>query len=212
MTLKRLNPRKRPVQRRSEATLSAINEGAIQVLTRSGLSGCTTTRIAERAGVSVGTLYQYYPNRDAVLAMVLKEHLAQVCRDVERDARAIQRRSASEVARQFPQIFIAAKSARPVLAVRLYGFVQLNGGDTLLGHAASRLHRSIVETLKANDTARIDDPETAASVLLGAYAGNVQAYMKSSSLHPDAKALVQHLQAMTEGYLCTLSLRREYTV
>ena len=192
----------------SQATLNAISEGAIQVLTSSGLDGCTTTRIAERAGVSVGTLYQYYPNRDAVLATVLKKHLNQVCRDIERDASLIRRRSTAEVARRLPQIVVAAKFSAPDLAFHLYDFTQLNGGERLVEDATNRLRHSITSLLNANETARIDDPKTTASVLLGAYAGNIQAYLKSTSLHQDKEGLLEHLEIMTTGYLEALSSRR----
>jgi AcrR family transcriptional regulator len=59
-------PRKRPRQARAQATVSAILEGTIQVLEREGPDAATTTRIAEVAGVSVGTLYQYFSDRDAI--------------------------------------------------------------------------------------------------------------------------------------------------
>ena len=48
-------------------TVEAISEATIQVLLAVGLDRLTTTRVAERAGVSVGTLYQYYPNKQALL-------------------------------------------------------------------------------------------------------------------------------------------------
>src|SRR5262245_32230466 len=70
-----LKARKSPVQDRSRATREALHAAAIQVLMRDGVRHCTTTRVAARAGVSVGSLYQYYPNRDALLAAVLSEHL-----------------------------------------------------------------------------------------------------------------------------------------
>lgn len=59
--------RRPPVQARSQATVEAILSGAVRVLDREGLEAGTTTRIAEVAGVSVGTLYQYFADRDAVL-------------------------------------------------------------------------------------------------------------------------------------------------
>ncbi|MDP9149464.1 MAG: TetR/AcrR family transcriptional regulator [Myxococcota bacterium] len=60
-------PRKQPRQARAQATVSAILEAAIRVLDREGAAAATTTRVAEVAGVSVGTLYQYFPHRDAIL-------------------------------------------------------------------------------------------------------------------------------------------------
>jgi len=59
-----LEPRKTPVQERSTVTVEAIYEATFQVLlTVGGPDRLTTTRVAERAGVSVGTLYQYFPNK-----------------------------------------------------------------------------------------------------------------------------------------------------
>ena len=84
-----LKPRKSPVQARSAVTVEALHIATIQVLTQEGLSRCTTTRVAERAGMSVGSLYQYYPNRDALLAAVLKKHLDSVAGAVDRACRDI---------------------------------------------------------------------------------------------------------------------------
>ncbi len=70
-----LNPRRRPVQERSQATVSAILEAATQVFARHGYAAGTTNRIAERAGVSIGTLYQYFPNKDALLVALAESHL-----------------------------------------------------------------------------------------------------------------------------------------
>ncbi len=60
-------PRKRPKQARSQATVRVILDGAIRVLDQEGPDAMTTTRVAEVAGVSVGTLYQYFADRDAIL-------------------------------------------------------------------------------------------------------------------------------------------------
>ncbi len=68
-------PRRRPVQRRSTATVEAIVEAAAQVFERHGYAAGTTNRIADRAGVSIGTLYQYFPNKDAILVALIERHL-----------------------------------------------------------------------------------------------------------------------------------------
>jgi AcrR family transcriptional regulator len=59
--------RKQPRQARSQATVNAVLEATVQVLEREGVDAATTTRIAEVAGVSIGTLYQYFSHRDAIL-------------------------------------------------------------------------------------------------------------------------------------------------
>lgn len=66
--------RKRPRQRRSRETVDVLLETAAQMFTREGLSA-TTNRIAERAGVSIGTLYQYFPNKYAMLHALAERHL-----------------------------------------------------------------------------------------------------------------------------------------
>lgn len=59
--------RKQPRQARSNALLAAVLEAAVQVLAEQGARRFTTARVAERAGVSVGSLYQYFPNKAAIL-------------------------------------------------------------------------------------------------------------------------------------------------
>ena len=62
-----LSSRKSPKQARSNDLVAAILEAAIQVLAREGAQRFTTTRVAERAGVSVGSVYQYFPNKASIL-------------------------------------------------------------------------------------------------------------------------------------------------
>lgn len=62
-----LSPRKQPQQRRSTQLVEAILEAAVRVLSRDGAAKFNTVRVAERAGVSVGSLYQYFPNKQAIL-------------------------------------------------------------------------------------------------------------------------------------------------
>jgi AcrR family transcriptional regulator len=62
-----ISSRKQPQQARSNELVAAILDAAVQVLTREGAQRFTTARVAERAGVSVGSLYQYFPNKAAIL-------------------------------------------------------------------------------------------------------------------------------------------------
>jgi AcrR family transcriptional regulator len=73
----RLAPRKAAKQERAQLTLDAILEAASQVFESHGYARATTNRIAERAGVSIGSLYQYFPNKDAILVALARRHLAE---------------------------------------------------------------------------------------------------------------------------------------
>ncbi len=73
-----LTPRKSPSQRRSGVTVDAIVEGAIRVLLKDGYDALTTVRVARRAGVSVGSLYQYFPNKQAVVAEIVRRRTAEI--------------------------------------------------------------------------------------------------------------------------------------
>lgn len=66
--------RRRPRQQRSRAIVDSILEAGRRLLAESGESALTTNRIAERAGVSVGSLYRYFPNKEAVVAAICDVH------------------------------------------------------------------------------------------------------------------------------------------
>lgn len=68
--------RRRPRQARSRATYDSILEALAQVLARDGAQGLTTNRVAERAGVSIGTLYQYFPDKAAIVLAAARRELA----------------------------------------------------------------------------------------------------------------------------------------
>ena len=69
--------RKKPRQQRSRATWEAILDAAAQLFGQSGYAATTTNKVAERAGVSIGSLYQYFPNKDALLTALAERHLTE---------------------------------------------------------------------------------------------------------------------------------------
>lgn len=66
--------RKRPRQERSKATVDALLEATAQVLVREGYDKTSTNRVAERAGVSVGSVYQYFPNKEALVGELVDRY------------------------------------------------------------------------------------------------------------------------------------------
>ncbi|MEZ5651581.1 MAG: helix-turn-helix domain-containing protein [Burkholderiaceae bacterium] len=78
MTEKQVSARRRPRQARARETVSLMFEAAIRILDAEGLEALTTNRIAATAGVSIGTLYQYFPNREALLEALTRREIAAV--------------------------------------------------------------------------------------------------------------------------------------
>lgn len=75
-------PRKQPRQRRSAVTVAAILEAAARILEATGYDGYTTNAVAARAGVSVGSLYQYFPNRDAITRALIEQESGALLADI----------------------------------------------------------------------------------------------------------------------------------
>jgi AcrR family transcriptional regulator len=83
MTTAKKAPRRAPVQRRARATVESILDAAARVFADHGYAAGTTNRIATEAGVSVGSLYEYFPNKDSVLAALLERRLAEAAQDLD---------------------------------------------------------------------------------------------------------------------------------
>ncbi|TFH80375.1 MULTISPECIES: TetR family transcriptional regulator [Pseudomonas] len=80
----RISSRKQPQQARSAELVSAILQAAIQVLAKEGAARFTTARVAEKAGVSVGSLYQYFPNKAAILFRLQSDEWVQTTTMLQR--------------------------------------------------------------------------------------------------------------------------------
>lgn len=86
------SPRKEAIQARSRATVDALIEATTRILVREGFDRASTNRIAEEAGVSIGSLYQYYPSKEALVAAVIDRHqqeLMQVVRNALAEVSAL---------------------------------------------------------------------------------------------------------------------------
>ena len=112
--------RKQPVQTRSAVTVEAVLDATLQVLIRVGKEKLTTTLVAARAGVSVGTLYQYFPNKRSLLQALLRRTLTRATEAVEQ-ASALHRGEPLEQAiTAVANAFFRAKMSEPVGSVALY--------------------------------------------------------------------------------------------
>lgn len=195
-----LDPRKSPVQARSAASVDAILKATIQVLLKVGKERLTTTLVAARAGVSVGTLYQYFPNKSALLKAVLKQHMTQVQEAVERAGRAQQGRSAQEMVAALVSSFLEAKMREVKTSVALYSVSSDVDGAQVVRETAMHMNRAIVAMLKTAPE-RIADVELVASVLQGAMAGVSRRLLESEEPEREFEAIRAELVLLARSYV-----------
>lgn len=203
-----LKPRKSPVQARSAVTVEALHAAAIQVLIQEGLSRCTTTRIAERAGASVGSLYQYYPNRDALLAAVLEKHLEGIAAAVESACQDHRGKPLSQMASAFVLAFLDAKLRDPEEAKALYAVAEERGGAVLAARMRTRIAAAVAAMLARAPDARFDDPATVATIALGALVGPVKAVLKERAPAQFRTRLERELILLVTAYLQVRTTQR----
>jgi AcrR family transcriptional regulator len=77
---RRKSTRRRPQQRRAQQTVEAVLDAAVRLMKRKGSDSLTTNRIAEVAGVSIGSVYQYFPDKRAIFIALHERHVAQIDR------------------------------------------------------------------------------------------------------------------------------------
>lgn len=202
-----LQPRKLPVQARSAVTVSALHVATIQVLVQEGLKRCTTTRVAERAGTSVGSLYQYYPNRDALLRAVLERHLDGIADAVEAACRASRGRSVAEMAEAVVHAYLGAKLRNAEESRALYAVAEERGGAEIVARGRIRMVAALTDMLASAADARFEDPELVGTIALAAVLGPVQIVLRGMAPVAMDEKLGEELVRLVTAYLEASALR-----
>ena len=144
-----LKPRKTPSQSRSRVTVDAIFEATIQVLLSQGMAGLTTTSVSERAGVSVGTMYQYFPNKQALVYALNERFLTALAERVEATCLRMRGRPMAEAAEALIDTYWAVKTERVELTQALYRSVAELENDALLHAFAARVDKATTEMFRS---------------------------------------------------------------
>jgi AcrR family transcriptional regulator len=196
-----LEPRKQPRQARSQITVDTVFEATIQVLLSDGPQRLTTTRVADRAGVSVGTLYQYYPNKQALLYAVLQRHLARVGDTVEAAARATHHAPLSAMVAAVVEAFVRAKTERIDEACALYGVAGELDSAELVKAVGKRNRAAISAMLATASDGRFDDLALTSFMFSAAMAGPTRAMLEGGAPPKMLRALRGQLESLCLGYL-----------
>jgi AcrR family transcriptional regulator len=171
---KHLSPRKTPRQARSTATLEAIFEATIQVLLAGGLHRLTTTRVADRAGISVGTMYQYFPHKQALLYAVNEHFLNVTALAIERECSALHGASMGEMIRTIVPAYWRAKTERSDITRAIYiATVELDN-EVLIQEFARRIETSTIAMFSSAPDVANDRVALVNATLLAVIFGTVR--------------------------------------
>jgi AcrR family transcriptional regulator len=206
-----LEPRKTPVQARSTASVEAILDATLQVLLGVGKERLTTTKVALRAGVSVGTLYQYFPNKSALLQAALKRHLSDVSDKVAAVCRDQAGESLTQMATALITAFLEAKMRNVKTSVALYSVSSDLDGARIAQQMAVRFNKVIAEMLETAREQLTTDPQLVATMLQSAMVGVSRRILESSSPEKQQDPLRQELIVLACAYLNASSVPRRTT-
>jgi AcrR family transcriptional regulator len=203
-----LEPRKSPVQARSVASVDAILEATIQVLLHVGKEQLTTTKVALRAGVSVGTLYQYFPNKSALLQAALRRHLDAVTDAVELACKEQRGRTLREMVTALITVFLEAKMKDSKTSVALYSVSSDVDGAKIAQQIGVRSNKAIVRMLSTSSEPLTADPQLVASMLQGAMVGISRRMLESGAAEKQYESLRGELVFLACAYVDACSVRQ----
>ena len=199
-----LKPRKTPSQSRSRVTVDAIFEATIQVLLKQGVTGLTTTSVAERAGVSVGTMYQYFPNKQAVIYALNERFLTRLAERVEETCAGMAGRPAAEAAEALIDTYWSVKTERMDLTHALYRSVTELDNDALLHDFAARVDAGSRDMFSASPDLSTKDIDRINLTLTTVIYGAVRNAFERGLDLERISALKSDLKAMCRVYLATI--------
>jgi AcrR family transcriptional regulator len=195
--------RKLPRQPRAQQTVRAILEATVQILDREGLDAATTTRIAEVAGVSIGSLYQYFSHRDAILNALQDREFERTLTLVERvladgnlDKEPVE--TVRSVLRGIAGLYTTCTGLHRVLAI-----------EGLRVAKAERVHAfdlrviQVVRHFLAATNAPIlrTNVDAAAFLVYQSVRATMLAYLLERPPGLDAESLIEELTSLVTGYL-----------
>ena len=208
-TLIAFEPRKTPIQERAAATVQAIFEATIQVLLSHGADRLTTTRVADRAGVSVGTLYQYYPNKQSLLLAAFEKHMEEVCEKVEGACARARRKPLAEMIQQLVEAFVDVKIERADISVALYHVAAEVGGLAVVKRATQRLRKAAIAMLETAPDVKMPPDKFAVEIMLAASSGAMRSALEAGGSPAQLRKLREHLVLLCQSYMTVVTSPRK---
>lgn len=193
--------RKQPRQARAVATLSTIFEAAIQVLVSDGPRRLTTTRVAERAGVSVGSMYQYFPHKEALFYALNERYLVTLAERIEVACAAQRGVGIAQMVEALVTTYWLAKAERPEVTRALYQSVAELDNGPLITAFARRVDIATATMLESASDASFADLPIVTLTLLSTVFGTVRSVFERELPADKGKAVCEQLVVMCIAYL-----------
>ena len=204
-----LEPRKAPRQARSAATVEAIHIAAIQVLLADGVTRLTTTRVAERAGVSVGTMYQYFPHKEALLFALVRQKLGAIAAAMEEAAARLAGNSLAAISDGLVQAWLDAKTDDIVGSRAIYGIAAEFDIVDMTKTETKRLERAVEGLLASACDAMVERPNAVAFALLAVMGGAVRTVLERGAQDAELDILRAELPRVCRAYLASCARPRD---
>ncbi len=163
-----LSPRKTPTQERSNASVDAILQATVQVLLKEGAGKITTKKIASRAGVSIGTLYQYFPNKNSLLYVLFRQQLESFEQNFNEACMQVRGATLREMAEVLASAFVKTKFGDAEASIALYAAAGNHDGCR---RVRTRTATILADAIATASDRTVPDPHRIASMLLSAMAG-----------------------------------------
>jgi AcrR family transcriptional regulator len=207
-TMVAFEPRKTPLQARSTVTVEAISEATIQVLLSHGADRLTTTRVAQRAGVSVGTLYQYYPHKRSLLFAVLENHLCHVVATVEVACESARHKPLAEMIREMVEAFVDAKMGRVDISAALYRVAADVGGPALIKRINQRSRKAVEVMLETAADIKSAPDQCAIDIMLSAMSGAMRSLLEARPSPAMVRKSREQLVLLCQSYMTAATAKR----
>lgn len=188
--------RKSPRQARARATCEAVQEAAARILQRGGVAAVSTNAVAELAGVSIGSLYQYYPGKEAILAELVRAMRAEMLEDLRRAARACEGQHITRAIHLLLAASLEHHRADPARAAAIEEAERHLPLDAETQALKAEIAALVIAVLRAHD---VPEPELAARDL--AAMTNAMADAACLAGERDVDAILPRLERAARGYL-----------
>ncbi|MBL8923837.1 MAG: TetR family transcriptional regulator [Myxococcaceae bacterium] len=197
-----VSPRKTPSQARSRELVDVLLKATARVLLREGYEGCTTNRVAEVAGVSIGSLYQYFPNKESLVVRVMERHQEKLRAVMAAHLEALHGATLAAAVKVLVQALLEALRVEPKLHRVFREQVPRIGALKALHDQNAAYEPLVTAWLEAHqDQVKVVDRAAATWVLIGAVDGVVARVLVDRPTWLEEARLGLELERLIVSYL-----------